>query len=317
MNDFFISYHEADRGWAEWIAWQLEEAGYSAALGSHDFQYLAHFIVFMERIAKEADRTIVVLSSDYLASGPIADEWAEAFPQDPTGRIGRVVPVRVKDVHLGGLLASVVYVDLVGLGEVEARERLLSSVSRPLAQPASPPEFPAATARAVVHEPLTYPGSVPDDPPELIPRIRAFKADHPDPRRSAFIMMRFGVSRRHDAILKAVRDVLAEHGIDGLRADDNVYDEVLMMNLRTYLHGCGFGVAVFDRIESENHNPNVALEVGYMLALGKRVCLLKDRSIARLPSDVIGSLYTEFDMDDMAGSINDALTRWLRQRRLT
>jgi hypothetical protein len=26
--DFFISYTQADRAWAEWIAWALEEAGY-------------------------------------------------------------------------------------------------------------------------------------------------------------------------------------------------------------------------------------------------------------------------------------------------
>ncbi|MGA9350971.1 MAG: TIR domain-containing protein [Anaerolineae bacterium] len=25
MKDFFISYNSADRTWAEWIAWQLEE----------------------------------------------------------------------------------------------------------------------------------------------------------------------------------------------------------------------------------------------------------------------------------------------------
>ena len=29
MKDFFISYNQADRAWAEWIAWILEEAGYT------------------------------------------------------------------------------------------------------------------------------------------------------------------------------------------------------------------------------------------------------------------------------------------------
>jgi hypothetical protein len=32
MADFFISYTKADQGWAEWIAWQLEQAGYSTVL---------------------------------------------------------------------------------------------------------------------------------------------------------------------------------------------------------------------------------------------------------------------------------------------
>jgi hypothetical protein len=32
MKDFFISYNKADRQWAVWIAWQLEEAGYSLVI---------------------------------------------------------------------------------------------------------------------------------------------------------------------------------------------------------------------------------------------------------------------------------------------
>ncbi|MGC9970762.1 MAG: toll/interleukin-1 receptor domain-containing protein [Bryobacteraceae bacterium] len=30
MIDFFVSYNGADRSWAEWIAWYLEQAGYAA-----------------------------------------------------------------------------------------------------------------------------------------------------------------------------------------------------------------------------------------------------------------------------------------------
>ena len=32
MKHFYISYNSADRQWAEWIAWQLEEAGYTTVL---------------------------------------------------------------------------------------------------------------------------------------------------------------------------------------------------------------------------------------------------------------------------------------------
>jgi TIR domain len=28
-RDFFISYTQADRAWAEWLAWELEAAGYT------------------------------------------------------------------------------------------------------------------------------------------------------------------------------------------------------------------------------------------------------------------------------------------------
>ncbi|ORT93011.1 hypothetical protein UK99_19705, partial [Frankia casuarinae] len=32
QGDFFISYCQRDRDWAEWIAWQLQEVGYRVFL---------------------------------------------------------------------------------------------------------------------------------------------------------------------------------------------------------------------------------------------------------------------------------------------
>ena len=34
--DFFVSYTQADRAWAEWIAWQLEEDGYQVLIQAWD-----------------------------------------------------------------------------------------------------------------------------------------------------------------------------------------------------------------------------------------------------------------------------------------
>ncbi len=38
MKNFFISDNKADRAWAEWIAWQLEEADYSTEIQAWDFR---------------------------------------------------------------------------------------------------------------------------------------------------------------------------------------------------------------------------------------------------------------------------------------
>ena len=35
--DFFVSYAQADRAWAEWIAWQLEVEGYKVVIQAWDF----------------------------------------------------------------------------------------------------------------------------------------------------------------------------------------------------------------------------------------------------------------------------------------
>jgi hypothetical protein len=44
-KDFFISYNSADRQWAEWIAWQLEEAGYTTVLQAWDFRPDSNFVL--------------------------------------------------------------------------------------------------------------------------------------------------------------------------------------------------------------------------------------------------------------------------------
>ena len=37
-RDFFVSFNQADRAWATWIAWALEEAGYSVWFQDWDFR---------------------------------------------------------------------------------------------------------------------------------------------------------------------------------------------------------------------------------------------------------------------------------------
>jgi nucleoside 2-deoxyribosyltransferase len=96
-----------------------------------------------------------------------------------------------------------------------------------------------------------------------------------------------------------------------LRADDKEYHDDLFANIQTYIHGCGFGIAVIERIEKDEFNPNVALEIGYMLALKKPVCILKDKTVPVLQADLIGRLYKQFDPQDVSKTIPDQLTKWL------
>lgn len=138
MKDFFISYNQADRQWAEWIAWLLEEAGYSTIIQAWDFRPGSNFVLDMHRATTEANRTIAVLSEDYLKSLFANSEWAAAFARDPTS----VLPVRVRICELKGLLTSIIYIDLVELEEERAREVLLAGVNKGRAKPVFPPNFP-------------------------------------------------------------------------------------------------------------------------------------------------------------------------------
>src|SRR6266404_7407232 len=113
-------------------------------------------------------------------------------------------------------------------------------------------------------------------PVEITQSLGKFRADFPDPSRLAFIIMQFGKSVAHESILRAVRGALDPHGFVALRADDKQYHDDLFFNMLTYVYGCRFAIAIFERIEDEHFNPNVSLEVGYMFGLGKPVCYLKD-----------------------------------------
>ena len=144
-TDFFISYTGADRAWAEWIAWQLEQAGYTTLIQAWDFQPGSNFVLEMDTASKTAVRTIAVLSPDYFNSGFTPSEWAAAFRHDPKGEQRLLVPVRVRACDVEGLLGQVVYIDLVGYDEPEARTRLLAGVRHERAKPLVSPAFPLAS----------------------------------------------------------------------------------------------------------------------------------------------------------------------------
>lgn len=158
---------------------------------------------------------------------------------------------------------------------------------------------------------------LPNVPPvEIQESLESFRADHPDPHKVAFVMMRFGNTKAHTDIVTGIQNTLAPYGITAVRADDKQYHDDLFPNVLTYIYGCGFGIAIFERIETEEFNPNVALEVGYMFAFKKAVCLLKDRTLKTLQADLVGKLYRVFDPLDPIKTIPEELARWLRDKGL-
>ena len=148
MKDFFISYNSADKAWAEWLAWQIEASGWSVVVQAWDFRPGGNFVLDMNRALTDTRRTIAVLSPSFLASDFTAPEWAATFAADPTGVARRLVPVRVSDCKPGGLLAPIVYIDLVGIkSREEGRQRLLDGLKARV-KPEHEPDMPAPGAAA-------------------------------------------------------------------------------------------------------------------------------------------------------------------------
>lgn len=153
-KDFFISYNKADRDWAVWIAWELEEAGFGVIIQEWDFR--GNFVLEMDRGHREAARTIAVLSPDYVASLFVQAEWTARLAEDPAGKSDRLIPIRVRDVELEGLLAQIIYTDLVGLDESQARYNLRKRASGERLKPAERPNFPG---RRIVGEKPAFPAT--------------------------------------------------------------------------------------------------------------------------------------------------------------
>ncbi len=181
-KDFFISYNKADRYWGEWIAWQLEEAGFSVVIQAWDFRPGSNFVLEMQKAATEAERTIAVLSNNYLDALYTQPEWAAAFVQDPTSKRGALLPVRIHPCELKGLLASLVYIDLVEQGEAVAHQRLLEGINHDRAKPKMAPAFPGGrkepqtmAARNFSGETLSLLPERPPFPKDLAPLTKAIE----------------------------------------------------------------------------------------------------------------------------------------------
>jgi len=153
-------------------------------------------------------------------------------------------------------------------------------------------------------------------PPEISDSLEKFREDHPDTSRVGFVMMEFGQTRAHSDVVEGIHIALNAAGLTAVRADDKQYHDDLLPNILTYIYGCGFGIAVFERLEQENFNPNVSLEVGYMMGLRKPLCLLKDKTLKTLHTDLVGRLYRSFDPQDPIRTVPRELSKWLKDKGL-
>ena len=124
----------SDSGWAEWIQEVLEQnEGYDVRLSEP-----ANWIVDVNK----AERALILLSPDMLDAIREREDWTAFFSADPTGYHGRIVPMKVAPCHPYGLFRAITPIDLVGVREAEATERLLAGVMSGRRKPQTPPSFP-------------------------------------------------------------------------------------------------------------------------------------------------------------------------------
>ena len=171
--NFFISYSRADRAWAEWIAWILEEDKHQILVQAWDSAPGTNWVQGLRAGTREASHTIAVLSCDYLASVYDGAEWHAAWAGDPAAAGRRLLAVRVADCDVPDL-APAARADLFGLSEGTAMARLRLAASTAIA------------GRARVQSPPGLPGSgraMPSCSPSRCPRRRPTRWPSPRPSR--------------------------------------------------------------------------------------------------------------------------------------
>ena len=167
-TDFFVSHAGRDRAWAEWVAWQLTDAGYRVELAAWDWAPGRNFVTAMNDAVERCNRVVALWSAAYFdRSRYTTEEWSAAMVHMPGMTEGRLVPLRIEPVpadKVPAVLRSLVSFDLFGVDAAEARRVLLAAVAaprRPDGQPVFPGPGPAGALPGLDVAGPRLPGTLP------------------------------------------------------------------------------------------------------------------------------------------------------------
>ncbi|AEH07616.1 MULTISPECIES: tetratricopeptide repeat protein [Protofrankia] len=171
--DFFVSYAEADREWAEWLAWTLEENGYRVLIRAWESVPGTVWSALEQEGLRRASRLLAVVTPAYLESDDGGAQWQAVRESDLKGDTRRLVPIMIETCAPGslGMLGTRGRIDLTDLSgpadEQVARIRLLDGLRDAQAgrrRPDSPPTLPvrkqATAGRLRPAGPMPFPERV-------------------------------------------------------------------------------------------------------------------------------------------------------------
>ncbi|MET8157284.1 FxSxx-COOH system tetratricopeptide repeat protein [Sphaerisporangium sp. NPDC005289] len=166
--EFFVSHADTDVQWAEWIAAELEGAGYGVILKAWDIRPGDNRLDKIDEALSTCRHTLYVLSAEHDAD--VAARTAAQY-QELQGKERALIPVRVDegDGDIPPTIAALVPIDLRGVDdEEEARRRLLAGVAD-RAERVAREGFPNRSAKRV-----RFPGAEQE--------VYELRGHRPDPR---------------------------------------------------------------------------------------------------------------------------------------
>jgi hypothetical protein len=149
-------------------------------------------------------------------------------------------------------------------------------------------------------------------PPDLVGPLKGFLERHPF-EHNVFGMTRYPAEDESDPIqsaLVAARNACSEHGLEFHLASDRAIVDDLWGNVAGHMWASHYGIAFFENLADTGLNYNLTIEVGSMLMAGRRVALLKDRGVSRLPTDLTGKVYRSVDLSN-SSSVSRHVHEWI------
>lgn len=159
LRDFFIMYTKADRSWAKWIAWELEEAKYSVILPPWYLHSQSNLEMELQKASAKAKRILIILSPDSLNTLNTQLIHITTLKTDTSNSQNSLLPIYVRECgnEYRQILYTMHYIDIVGEDELTARAILLASVQDEGIRQTIRPSFPGALIRRSVDAEPTFP----------------------------------------------------------------------------------------------------------------------------------------------------------------
>lgn len=136
--------------------------------------------------------------------------------------------------------------------------------------------------------------------------------------QSVFIMTKFPDPQSQDAgdvrlreVIGAVQAAVARCQHTPRIASENNYHNSLWDNVELHLLGCSRGVAIVEDKHSQELNPNVAMEWGWMVGMGRRVLYLVEKDFQHSRADWGGLIKEPFDWGGDLKDIAQAVHKFL------
>lgn len=136
---------------------------------------------------------------------------------------------------------------------------------------------------------------------------------------NVFIMTKFpsgndAPAQQLQKVIDTVKSVIIELQYRPQIASQASHQRWLWDNVELFLLGCGRGVAIVEDKYLPELNPNVAMEWGWMVGMGREVLFLREQSFQHDRADWTGLINEPFAWQDPVPGIEAALKKFLPDR---